>query len=89
MDSLAASRHHASELPRRLHHGAAFANCQRFRFLAVDIFARPAGGNGDDRVPVIRRGDMDGVDIRTCQQFPEITIGHTAVVPVVLIDTSL
>ena len=39
------------------------------RLLAVDMLAGVAGVDGDERMPVVRRGYLDGVDIVTVQQI--------------------
>ena len=40
------------------------ADRQGERFFAIDILARQQGGLGDRGVPVIRRADENGVDVR-------------------------
>ena len=45
------------------------------RFLAVDVLAATTRFNHHQRVPMVRRSDMDRVDIRARQHFPKIVVG--------------
>src|SRR5690606_932959 len=47
---------------------------QRKWFFTVDILARLAGVNGDQRVPMVRSGHADRVEVFAFQHFAVITI---------------
>src|SRR5262249_48693027 len=53
-------------------HGAAFADRVGERLLDEDVLAGAAGGDGGQGVPVVGRGDHDGVDIFDIEQLAEI-----------------
>ena len=59
-------------LPRRLDHRPALDDRHRQRLLDVDVLARVAGGDHLDGVPVVGRGDHDGVDILAIEDRAEI-----------------
>ena len=42
------------------------------RLFAVDVFARPHGGDGDWHMPVVWRADHDGVDIFAIEDLTEV-----------------
>src|SRR6185503_10944011 len=48
------------------------------RLLTVNVFASFSSGNGDQRVPMVRRRDHDCVDFRAGEQFAEILKRLTA-----------
>ena len=54
---------------------AAFKGVVRAGFFDVDIFAGLAGPDGHERVPVIGRGDGDGVDIFVFEQLANVDVG--------------
>ena len=54
---------HASRLARSLDHPLAFVDVVAGGLLHVNVFACLARPDGGQRVPVIRRGDRDGVDV--------------------------
>ncbi len=56
-------------LAHRVAHGAALGDRQRQRLLAVDVLAGLARLDHRDRVPVVRRADLDGVDVFPAQDF--------------------
>ena len=65
---------HAAELAGPLRHHAAFVDVVAARLLDVDVFAglhRPHGHHG---VPVIRRGDRDGVDVFVFKQLAHVRV---------------
>jgi hypothetical protein len=62
--------------PRRVYHSAALADIVRQRLLHVDILAGLAGEHGHAGVPMVGRGDMDGVDVLALQQTPEILVSR-------------
>ena len=47
-------------------------------FFAVDVLAGGGGGHGDEGVPVVGRGDDDGIDVRARQEFAEIVVDGAA-----------
>ena len=57
-----------------LHHGAGFVNGEGERLFAIDIFARFAGGDGEEGVPVVGRGDDHGINVLPRQQITEVFI---------------
>ena len=59
--------------------GEAFGQVQRHRLLQVDVFAGLAGGNRDERVPVGRGGDDDGVEVRLLQHLAEVAVAFAGV----------
>ena len=66
--------HHPLGPPRHVQHPAALANEQRQRFLHVDVLAGRAGHHRHQRVPVIGRGHVHGVDVLVVQQVAEIGV---------------
>ena len=52
---LGAHLHHTAVAPRRLRHPAPLTHKQRQRFLHINVFARRAGHDGLQGVPVVRR----------------------------------
>src|SRR5205823_4380221 len=48
------------------------------RLLAIDVLAGPGRQDAGDGVPVVRRGDDDGVDVRAGEQVAEVIVGRTA-----------
>ncbi len=71
---------HTPVLADGVDHLAAFANGQGKRFFAVDIFARFRGGASDQRVPVIGRGNNDGVNVVAREDFAEVVVDIAALV---------
>ena len=69
--ALAAAGDDAGVAPGGLDHQRAFAERPRFGLLAVDVLAAAAGLDHHDRVPVVGRGDVHGVDVVAGQQSRE------------------
>jgi len=67
--------HHAIVFASGLHHLAAFPEFVAGGLLHVHVFARLAGPDSRERVPVITRGDRDGVDILVFEKLPDVLIG--------------
>ena len=63
---------HASELPRPLRHHAALFHVVAAGLLHVDILARLHRPDGHQGVPVVGRGNRDGVDILAVQEAADI-----------------
>src|SRR5262249_5062131 len=42
------------------------------RLLDVDVLARLAGPDSDERVPVVRRGDRDGVEVLVLERLADV-----------------
>src|SRR5207244_1295923 len=61
--------------PGRLHHGPALGDGEAERLLAVDVLARLAGVDGDQGVPVIRRGDDHRIDVLEVEQLAVVGEG--------------
>ena len=57
---------------RGVRHQAAFQDGVRGRLLDVDVLAGLERPDGGERVPVVRRGDDDGVDVLVVEHAPEI-----------------
>ena len=64
----------------RVAHRAALGDRQRQRLLAVDVLPGLAGRDDRDRVPVVRRADLDGVDVVPAQDLAVIDVGLAAAV---------
>src|SRR5262249_16750828 len=54
-------------LPRQLHGDAAFPNVVAARLFNIDVFACLSGPDRHQGVPVIGRGDGDGIDVAVLQ----------------------
>ena len=69
-----AGLHDASIFARSVDHLAAFPNIVRHRFLHVDILACLYRPDRRERMPVVRRRDGNGVDVRVLEQPPDVLI---------------
>ena len=56
------------------HHPLAFVDEEGHRLLDVDILARRARQDGEQRMPVIRRGHHDSLDVLVLVHLPEIAV---------------
>ena len=70
----------------RVAHRPAFPQVMREGLFAVDVEARPGGVDRDDRMPVIRRGDRNGIEPGMADQFLEIGIGDAILIAVFEVD---
>src|ERR1035438_492852 len=61
-------------------HGAAFGDGERKRLLPVNILTRARRFNHGNRMPVIRQGDENGIDILARDHFAEVVVGGAAFV---------
>ena len=61
---------------RRLHHGAAFGDGVADGLLHVDVRARFARGDGNQRMPVVGRGDDDDFGFLFRQQLTIVLVAH-------------
>ena len=59
----------------------ALVNVERNGLFAIDIFARFDGIDAHEGMPVIGRGDHDGVDVIARQQFPVIIVSGASLAP--------
>ena len=59
-------------LPRRFDRLAAFEDVVTARFFDVDVLARLAGPDRHQRVPVVRRGDGDGIEALVLQRLADV-----------------
>src|SRR5436853_410292 len=59
----------------RLHQQQCLFDGERQRLLAVDVLTLAHGVDGAEGVPVVRRGDQDGVDVLIVVQFAEVAVG--------------
>ena len=75
---LGAHLHDALVAARGVGHPAAFFHEQGERLFDVDIFARRAGHDGEQCVPVVGRTHHHGLNIFIVQQFSKIAIGFGA-----------
>jgi hypothetical protein len=64
----------------RLDHRAALGHRQRQGLFAIHILAGLGRGNGHESVPVLGRGDVDGVDVRPRENLAEIGRRQTTLV---------
>ena len=64
---------------RGVDHAAAFEHGQRQWLLAVDVFAGLAGVDGGQRVPVVGRGDGDGVDVFAVEDAAVVAVAFAGV----------
>jgi hypothetical protein len=55
---------------------AAFPDVVGDGLFHVDVLAVRRGGDGDQAVGVIRRGDADGIDVLRFTQFPIVAVGR-------------
>ena len=87
--ALAAAGKHAAITPGRGNHPRAFTQRERFRLLAVHVLAAAAGLDGNDRMPMVGRGNVHRVDVGASQQFAEIVVDLAVAVLIVTIDVGL
>ena len=80
--ALRAHLDHAAVLSGRGDHLPAFPDIVRQRLFHVDVFARLARPHGGQGVPMVRRGDDDGVDILVVKQFADIAVNGDIVAAV-------
>ena len=73
--SLRAELDDAVVLARGLDHPPPFDDVVAGRLLDVDVLAGLAGQDGQQRVPVVGRGDRDGVDRLVVEQPPKVFLG--------------
>ena len=59
---------------RRLHELPAFPHIVRDGLFHIDILAGLDGPDGGERVPVIRRGDRNGIDLFALQQLANVGV---------------
>ena len=60
--------------PRGFDHGAPFLDVVRQRFFHINVLSGLAGENGGNGVPVVRRGDDNGIDVFSLENVPEILV---------------
>ena len=72
--ALGAVLHHAAVLFSRGHKLPSFINAVRERFLDIDVFARLAAPDGRQRMPMIGRGDGDGINLLVFQGLADVPI---------------
>ena len=72
-----------------LAHGLRGAEAPADRLLAVHVLALPDRLQGHQRMPVIGRGDLHGVDVLAGHQLAEILVGRAVLVVVELVDRLL
>ena len=66
-------------LPDCIADSKAFRQVQRHRLLQIDVLARLAGGDGDQRVPVWRSGNDNRVEVFLLQHLAEIAVAFASV----------
>jgi hypothetical protein len=59
----------SAELVRRIPDRTSFRDCQRHRFLQIDVLARGHRIDCHLRVPVVRRADEHRIDVIAREQF--------------------
>jgi len=62
----------------RVGHGSTFDYAVAQRLLAIYVLAASGCGDGNERMPMIRGGDHDSVDILAAQKIAEVAIAVTA-----------
>ena len=67
-------------LAHGLHDFDGLVDVVRQRLFAIDILAGAQRGQRRDRVPVVGRGDADGVDVLAGDQFAEIVVRRAVAV---------
>ncbi len=72
--ALRADLHDALVLARGLDHLAAFPHVVAGGLLDVDVLAGLAGPDGGQRVPVVGRGDGDGVDFLVVEELAHVAV---------------
>ena len=72
--ALRAGLHDAVVAACRVDHAPPFDDVVADRLFAVDILAGLARHDGDQRVPVIRRGVVHGIDVTIVEHAPEIRL---------------
>ena len=58
----------------RVHDGPSLGNRISERLLSVDVESRPGCRGGGERMPVIRNGDADGIQITPGKELPEVVV---------------
>ena len=71
---------HTFGVAHGLHHGDGLVDIVGQRFFAIHILARAHGGDGDEGVPVVGRGDEHRVDVGAREQLAKIIVGGAALV---------
>ena len=66
--------HDAAILFSRGHQLSSLINAVRERFLDIDVLARLAGPDRRQRMPVIGRGDGDGIDLLVLQRLADVSV---------------
>lgn len=65
--------------------GECLVDIVRQWFLTVHILASVQGGNGDNSMPVVGRGNDDGVDVFAVEEFAEVGVSFAAFEGAVLV----
>jgi hypothetical protein len=76
--ALRAMLHHAVVLLGRLDALAALEDVVADGLFDIDVFTRLAGPNGNQRMPVVARGDGNGVEFLVVERLPNVLrgLGH-------------
>jgi len=59
---------------RRLYHPLTFVDEQRHGLFAIDVLARGASHDGEQGVPMVRRGNDDSLDIFVLVHLSEVGV---------------
>ena len=73
--------HNAVILAGGLDHPFAFVDTHGHGLLDVDILARRASHDGEQRVPMVRRGHHDSLDVLVLEHLPEIAVAFRIGIP--------
>ena len=73
----------------RIGHGPALGDRQRDRLFAVDVLAGLGRFDGDDRVPMVRRGDQHRVEIAAGEDLAKIVVRGAVLVAIGGVDRIL
>ncbi len=76
---LGAVLEHHSMSVHRFHQRTALLHGVGDRFFQIDILAGTDRRQGEQRMPMVWRGDRDSVDVRTREQFAEVMIGGAGI----------
>ena len=72
-----------------LDHGPAFGDGPAERLLTIDVLAGLGGGDGDQGVPVVGRGDVDGVHVVAGKDLAEVVVRRAGSGALLLFHLSL
>ena len=87
--TLAAAGDNTAVASGRGDHQRALSQRERLRLLQIDVLPSAAGGDCHDGVPMVGRGDVNGVDVVAGKQFSEIDVRCAVGVGILAVDAAL